>query len=102
MKKVYNFRLNKGDDEVKEILEKRVGSESNFIKSAILFYGKFGEKIDSMAAEIKELRAIVENGNFTAAVKEKRPASENPDDKFQTNIDAEKIIADSIRDILNL
>ena len=94
MKKVYNFRLNKGDGEIKEILEKRAGSESSFIKTAILFYGRFGEKIDNMAATIEEIRAALKGEESSQEGPEEQP--KNPD------VDAEKMIRESIMDIIHM
>lgn len=102
LKKVYNFRLNRGDDEIKEILERNVGSESNFIKAAILFYGRFGERIDSMAAEIKAIHALLESGNLPVFTKNKGPSPEGLEEPpKKNNIDAEKMIRESIMDIIN-
>jgi len=101
-KKACNFRLNKGDDEIKEILERNVGSKSDFIKAAILFYGKFGEKIDSMAAEIKAIHALLESGNLPAATKDKGPSQGGPEEPPKNpGIDAEKMVRESIMDIIN-
>ncbi|HHW01703.1 MAG TPA: hypothetical protein GXX35_02620 [Thermoanaerobacterales bacterium] len=103
MSKTYGFRLGENDGDLEKILEPMTGRDRSFyIKTAIRFYAACGEKIDSMAAEIRQIRTLLESGSLPPAKKDKRPSPEGPEETLKNpGIDAEEIIRESIMDIIN-
>lgn len=103
MGKTYGFRLGENDGDLEKILEPMTGKDRSFyIKEAIRFYYKCGEKINNIAVTTEKILSIIGNRDIAANVTDEELSEEGPEDKSKNDIDAEKIIADSIRDILNL
>ncbi|WP_213974692.1 hypothetical protein [Tepidanaerobacter acetatoxydans] len=102
MSKTYGFRLGENDDDLEKILGPMTGRDRSFyIKTAIRFYAACGEKIDSMADEIKEIRALLESGDLTTAVKDEGP-SRKGSEEVAKKLNAEKMLRESVFDIINM
>lgn len=92
--KVYSFRTNKEDKDIEELLESLKEDKSQYIKNALRFYRDFGVKIAKIEAILEKLEQSGIQKQTPLQSPEHEPVIETSDD--------EKILLESLQDILSL
>ncbi|ADH59861.1 conserved hypothetical protein [Thermoanaerobacter mathranii subsp. mathranii str. A3] len=92
--KVYSFRTNKEDKDIEELLESLKEDKSQYIKDALRFYRDFGAKIAKIEFILEKLEQSGIQAQTPLQSPEHEPVIENSDD--------EKILLESLQDILSL
>jgi Arc/MetJ-type ribon-helix-helix transcriptional regulator len=95
--KVYSFRLGKKDDDIERLLEGLDRNErSSYIKEALRFYRDFGENLSRISEGVDcILKKIESSGPFPADFQE-----QSRDEESKENGENEKVLIDSLEDIL--
>ncbi|MDN5302880.1 MAG: hypothetical protein PWQ60_2394 [Thermoanaerobacteraceae bacterium] len=63
MSKTYGFRLGENDADIEKVLESLAGKDrSLYIRAALKHYIEYGDKIDNIANETKEILTILKSG----------------------------------------
>ncbi|QSZ27611.1 hypothetical protein ACETAC_01475 [Aceticella autotrophica] len=97
----YSFRIREGDKDIKEILFKlNTNERSDFIRNAIRFYANYQDKINNIDNKLekilKRLEIKLENLSVSPSV------SQSNDEENQKTDETEKLLAESVMDILSL
>jgi len=102
MDKTYGFKLLAEDEDIKEKLESmQAGERSSFIRSALRFYFTFGDEFAKMSQNIEEMLSVIKSGKLQIDASTEQ-AESKMDDKDKSEEELERMIAESINDILNL
>jgi hypothetical protein len=105
MDKTYGFKLLNEDSDLKEKLESmQAGERSSFIRNALRFYMNCGDEIAKMSRNIEEIMHAISTGTLPASQLDEPPITKsNESDKTdEDDIDVDKILRDSIQDIINM
>lgn len=102
MDKTYGFKLLAEDEDIKEKLESmQAGERSSFIRNALRFYITFGDEFTKMSQNIEEMLSVIKSGKLQIDTSTEQ-AESKMDDKDKSEEELERMIAESINDILNL
>jgi len=97
---VNSFRLKNGDHELEKIIADMTGREkSDFIRDALYFYIRYGDKInkiDDIYSGIKEIMNRLDSMSVGQSVCFERKKDED------TEGDSERILRESVMELINL
>ncbi len=102
MDKTYGFKLLVEDEDIKEKLESmQAGERSSFIRNALRFYITFGDEFAKMSQNIEEMLLVIKGGKLQIDTSTEQVESKT-EDEDKSEEELERMIAESINDILNL
>ncbi|ERM92519.1 hypothetical protein O163_04980 [Caldanaerobacter subterraneus subsp. yonseiensis KB-1] len=99
--KKYSFRIRENDEDIEEILSSLSASErSDFIRNAIRFYAGYKDRLDDIDKKLdcilKKIERKLENLSVSPSVMEPK------DEEKQRTGETEKLLIESVMDILSL
>jgi predicted DNA-binding protein len=100
MATVHSFRLRNGDHELEGVLAGMTGKEkSDFIREALNFYIRYGEKINKIDEIYSGIREILSRLDDGVPVRQLAGREKEED---QGSGEADEVLIESIQELLNL
>lgn len=97
MNKIYSFRLEQKDKNIKDKLDSMTGKErSSYIREALRFYHRYGEELKKISENVSKIVNKIDEVVVNSP-------NEFREGKKEVNIsESEEILLDSIKNILDL